>query len=178
MAIFYALVVALIAGGALLLWWAWRERAATGLPEGAVLYSDTGVERAVPQPLISRRYGLVGKPDYLLEASGSQRGAVIPVEVKSRARPAAPPEGHMLQLATYCLIVEDLHGRRPTHGVLRYAGGSHTVPFTDELRRKVIGAAEAIRAARRATAVSRSHDDRRRCQSCGYRQACGSEALD
>ena len=44
-----------------------RLRAQAGLPAGRIVYSDTGTRRDLERPLISRRYGLVGKPDYLLE---------------------------------------------------------------------------------------------------------------
>lgn len=154
-----------------------RGRHASGLPAGAVVYSDTGAEQAVPAPLISRRHGLIGKPDYLIEARQGAARTMIPVEVKSRSRPGAPPSGHILQLATYCLIIEDIYGSAPSHGVLRYADGSHTIAYTADLRRAVLEAAERIRAARTAQDVPRSHQDAGRCAHCGYRQGCGSQAL-
>ena len=59
-------LLALLAGGLLLLWMR-RAQMRTGLPAGQVVYSDTGVERAVTKPLVSHRLGLIGKPDYLVE---------------------------------------------------------------------------------------------------------------
>ncbi|PYS75461.1 MAG: hypothetical protein DMF66_19630, partial [Acidobacteria bacterium] len=74
-----------------------REARRTGLPAGALLYSDTGrpVGRIAPtevgaegvrqeRPLVSSLLGLVGRPDYLIEAEGG----VVPVEIKSTACPA------------------------------------------------------------------------------------------
>src|SRR5215212_9791647 len=50
----------------LVLVWALRLRRTTGLPWAPVLYRDTG--GSMPEkPLIARKLGLVGKPDYLLE---------------------------------------------------------------------------------------------------------------
>jgi CRISPR-associated exonuclease Cas4 len=160
--------------GFVLWYWGRRQQQATGLPPGRIAYSDTGAEQAVTQPLISRRYGLVGKPDYLLETTRAGRRTLIPVEVKSRRRPAAPLEHHVLQLAAYCLILEDLHGTPPPHGVLRYADGAFTVPFTPELRRAVLDAAAHIRTSRTAGDQPRSHQERARCQHCGYQDACGA----
>lgn len=170
----FLILLLLVLLGATLYLWGRRQQQATGLPPGRVAYSDTGAEQAVTQPLISRRYGLVGKPDYLIETTHAGRRTLIPVEVKSRRRPAAPLEHHVLQLAAYCLILEDLHGTPPPHGVLRYADGAFTVPFTPELRRAVIDAAAHIRTSRTAGDQPRSHQDRARCQHCGYQDACGA----
>jgi len=174
-----ALLVALLllAAGVALLWWGRRTRQATGLPEGAVVYSDTGAEQAVLEPLVSRRFGLVGKPDYLVKVGGHGQEMIVPLEVKSRKRPPTPAEGHMLQLGAYCLIVEDVYGQRPTHGYLRYADATLQIPFTDALRTQVQQAAHAIRGARTAPDVPRDHQEAGRCVACGYRTSCGSAAL-
>ncbi len=163
--------------GLALLWLARRRRQASGLPDGAVIYSDTGAEQSVAAPLISRRHGLIGKPDYLIEARQGTARTMIPVEVKSRSRPGKLPFGHILQLATYCLIIEEIYGVAPSHGILRYADGSYTIAYTAELRRAVLEAAEGIRAVRSASDVPRSHQDALRCDHCGYRPGCGQQAL-
>jgi CRISPR-associated exonuclease Cas4 len=164
-----------LAGAGLALWlWGRRRQRATGVPFGAVIYNDTSAEQAVREPLISRRYGLVGKPDYLVAATPAGQGTPIPVEVKSRRAPVQPLESHVLQLAAYCLILEDLHGAAPSHGILRYADRAFTIPFTPDLRRAVLDAAAGIRAARRAAdPAQRSHQESARCVHCGYRSACG-----
>lgn len=170
-----ALVV--LALGLALLWWSARTRRATGLPSGAVVYSDTGKEEAVLEPLVSHRYGLVGKPDYLVEVSGGGDRLVVPLEVKSRRQPPVADEGHILQLAAYCLLVEDVYGRRPPHGYLRYADATLTIAYTNELRKAVLECAAAIRTARTARNVPRSHQDADRCRRCGYSTSCGPDAL-
>ncbi len=177
MQLLWLLAILLLIGGLAILWLARRGRRASGLPAGAVVYSDTGAEQAVPAPLISRRYGLIGKPDYLVEAGHGAVRTMIPVEVKSRRQPGTPPAGHILQLATYCLIIEDIYGVAPSYGILRYADGSQTIAFTPELRRAVLDAAGHIRAARTAPDVPRSHQEAGRCAHCGYRQGCGVQAL-
>lgn len=172
-----AVILLLLAAGLGLLWWGGRRRRATGLPAGAVIYSDTGKEEAVLEPLVSQRHGLVGKPDYLVEVSGAGRRLVVPLEVKSRKQPSTPNGGHLLQLAAYCLIVEDVYGQRPPYGYLRYADTTLKIEYTDELRAAVLTSAGAIRKARSAANVARSHEDARRCQRCGYIDSCGPEAL-
>jgi len=80
-----------------------------GLPPGCVLYSDTGAWKRSAEPLFSARQQLIGRPDYLVEESGH----VIPIEVKSSRRPLICHSSHRLQLAAYCLLVEETYGRAP-----------------------------------------------------------------
>lgn len=150
---------------------------AAGLPAGEVVYSDTGAWQRVEQPLLSRRYGLVGKPDYLLETKEGRRRMIIPIEVKSGKQPRTPHLGHLLQLGVYCLLVEEHYGQRPTHGLLHYADVTLRIPFTEELQDEVLAAAAGIRRAQHASDVSRSHQEIARCTACGYRTACGKSAL-
>lgn len=175
----FASAILVLLAGAVLLWSGRRLRTGSGLPAGEVIYSDTGAEEAVEAPLISRRYGLVGKPDYLVHTQDGGRGVVVPLEVKKRSRPADGRQhpGHVLQLAAYCMVVEEVHGVTPPYGLLRYADGTLRIPFTEELRREVLAAADAIRRARTVPDVHRQHEDAGRCVWCGYRHACGGETL-
>lgn len=175
----YALLAAaiLVLLGLALLWWGRRKRAATGLPAGDVVYSDTGMWQEVQEPLVSRRYGLVGRPDYLVQVTEKGRQMTVPVEVKSRRRPAQPLDSHVLQLGAYCLLVEDHYKTQPPYGLLHYADATLRIPFDDALRRAVLDTADAIRRARRAPDVARQHEDAARCAACGYAHACGEQAL-
>jgi CRISPR-associated exonuclease Cas4 len=166
------IAILLLAAGVLLWRQGRRAHLATGLPTGEVVYADTGAWEAVAEPLLSRRYGLVGKPDYLVRVQQAGRAMLIPVEVKSRRSPTDAPDYHILQLATYCLLVEDVHKVRPAYGLLHYADATLQIPYTDELHRAVLAAAEGIRRGRSAGDVARSHDDPRRCRGCGYAHAC------
>jgi CRISPR-associated exonuclease Cas4 len=170
-----AAILLLVIGGVFLLWQGRRLRLGTGVPAGEVIYADTGAWSRTEAPLVSRRFGLVGKPDYLVQISEGKRTVTVPVEVKSRGRPDEPYDSHVLQLAAYCLLVEDVHQRRPPYGLLHYADATLRIPFTDELRRQVLDSADAIRRARAAADVHRQHADPQRCQNCGYRHACGEE---
>lgn len=170
-------VLLLLIAGVLLLRGGRRRWQQTGLPAGEVVYSDTGQWEKQEQPLISRRYGLVGRPDYLVRVVESGQSVSIPVEVKSRRRPAEPFASHILQLATYCLLVEDVQKVRPPYGLLRYADATLRIDYSDDLRSAVLAAADGIRSARSAAKVGRDHQDANRCRNCGYRRACGPEAL-
>lgn len=155
----------------------------TGLPTGRLVYSDTGFAIGELAPaqmnaegerqeraLVSRRYGLTGRPDYLVRTNEG----IVPVEAKSTRRPAMgqPYDSHLMQLAAYCLLVEDALGESVPYGVMRYADGEVRVEYTPELRETLLELIEEIREARDAEDVHRSHDEPRRCASCGYRDVC------
>lgn len=144
---------------------AWRQ---SGLPTGRVVYSDTRGWQATPQPLLSRRYGLVGKPDYIVE----EGGAWTPVEVKPTRRAATPYLSDILQLAAYCLLIEDVWGQAPRRGLLRYAEQTFAVDYTPDLKAVLLDTLAEMRVQRHARDVPRDHDEPGRCAACGLRAHC------
>ncbi len=154
-----------------------KAQTATGLPVGEIIYADTGAWQRVESSLISRRYGLVGKPDYVLANDIGSKRAMIPIEVKSGKQPSTPSIGHLLQLGVYCILIEETYGVTPSHGLLHYADATLRIDFTAALRQEVIRTAEAIRHAESARNLHRNHEEAARCRACGYRQACSKEAL-
>jgi len=109
-----------------------RHRA-LGLPEGELVYEDADGEG---EPLSSSAYPLVGKPDYIVQLPD---GRPVPIELKLSIHNATIPySNHSIQVASYCLILEDYFVQAPTHGILRYADREFTIEYTPALRRKVI----------------------------------------
>jgi CRISPR-associated exonuclease Cas4 len=158
-------LLALLAVGALL--GARRLQARSGLPRARVAYTDAGARQRASESLFSRRYGLVGKPDYLLEDGD----ALIPVEVKPTRRAPEPYAGDILQLLAYCLLVEEAHGR-PAYGLLRYANQTFRIDYTDGARAELLAVVDEIRVARDGGELARSHDDPRRCAYCMFNEIC------
>ncbi len=162
-----AVCLLLLAG---LLWmWGQRTRQSTGLPEGRVVYSDTGGGTRPPKALFSEKLRLTGKPDYLVQ----HRGGYIPVEVKSGRAPAEGAwPGHIFQLAAYCALVAETYGRRPSHGLIRYADKTLAVDYTPALEAELRELLAAMRADDGAANVARSHESVARCRGCGFREIC------
>jgi CRISPR-associated exonuclease Cas4 len=158
----------LLALGLLLLWLAQRGRARSGLPQGRVVYTDTGGWNRLERPLFSREFLLTGKPDYLI-ADGAD---VIPVEVKSSRAPAQPYPSHLLQLAAYCLLVEECYRRRPPYGIVKYADRAFEVEYTPELEDQLLATLDCMRTDLSDGNAPRSHEEPHRCQACGYRRWC------
>ena len=145
-----------------------RLRQHTGLPTGRVIYSDAGAWQRNEQSMFSKRHGLVGKPDYLVQDGD----AIVPVELKSGKGPEQPREGHILQLATYCLLTEETLGTRPHHGIIQYADKRFVVDYTPALEAELLRVIGAMRHDLAADDAHRTHHDRVRCASCGVQAAC------
>ncbi len=143
----------------------------TGLPRGRLIYADTHSRdwQRTTQPYYSATHRLVGKPDYVVETAKG----LIPVEVKSSAAPQVPYLGHLLQLAAYCLLIEENRGQTPPHGLLKYADALYEVDFTRELRNELLDILAEMREVHRAEAVARSHEQPGKCAACGFLKICG-----
>src|SRR5260370_42335457 len=110
-----------------------ERRRALGLPEGDLVYD---VADGQGETLSSSIYPLAGKPDYVVKLPD---GRLVPVELKLNVHDAtAPHSNHTIQVAAYCLILEDYFVQAPTHGILRYADREFTLEYTSALRKKVI----------------------------------------
>ena len=142
-----------------------KLRLARGLADARTLDLDR-------QTLVSRRHGLVGRPDRLIREAGS----IIPEEWKSSFRPRP---WHRVQLGVYFLLVEEHHGIRPPYGYIVCGDGSrHRVENDDALRAFVLDLAGQIRTARRN--VGRPipvHPKPGRCRPCGLKEHCGQARL-
>ncbi|MBX3047039.1 MAG: CRISPR-associated protein Cas4 [Anaerolineales bacterium] len=161
-----ALVLLVLA--VVLLWVSTRQRSALGLPSGQVLYSDTGVERRLEQPLMDEALGLIGRPDYLVQNGDG----LVPVEVKSGRTPRQPYQSHIYQLAAYCVLVARQFEQRPAYGIIRYPERSFRVEFSAALEAQVLSLLAAMRQGLRQGELHRSHSTAARCAACGYRQVC------
>ena len=82
----------------------------------------------------SERYGLSGKPDYVLQEGGE----LVPVEMKSGRTPKGPLFSHIVQVAAYCLLLEDHTGRKVNRGMLKYSEAEFDVEFDENLRQIVL----------------------------------------
>ena len=143
-----------------------QRRLATLDLAGEVVYWDDG---AAAEVLVSHQHGLTGKPDYI-RREGEE---LIPVEQKSRFISAAEAyEGEILQLAAYCLLVEERFGKPVRRGQLLYQNRSLKILYDDQLRARLFDAVAELRSAEAMDDVPRSHNSPARCRGCGFRQAC------
>jgi len=150
------------------------QRQKSGLPLGKIIYTDAGDWKRNERPLYSSRFHLTGKPDYLVQ-HGKE---VIPVEVKSTRLQGRPPyESHQMQLAAYCLLVEEVMGVRPNYGILKYADTTIRIDYTKNVRRKLLETLDEMQHSFRRKTISRSHEDAIRCRYCGFRHKCDQKLI-
>jgi len=163
------IALSLIVLGLFVFWLGRRTQAEAGLPVGRVIYSDTRGWQSIEKPLFSRTHRLAGKPDYVVQ----QGRDIVPVEVKSAHAPSdGPRRSHVLQLAAYCLLIEETYRQKPKYGIVKYADRMFAVDYTDALRTELLDVIAAMRDDLARGAAERSHDEAARCAHCGYRHAC------
>lgn len=132
------------------------------LPSGNIFRTDLNKPS---KALVSDKYRLIGKPDYLLNINNE----IIPVEFKSSSSDKIK-DGHVLQLASYCLLVEECFKKKVKYGILDYNGTKYEIPFTDELKNELLKALYEIRSIKEKPL--RNHESKARCLNCSYNYGC------
>lgn len=163
------ILLLLVTMGGLMLARSRRLREQSGLPQGEVVYED--VSGLAQQPLFSNKLGLAGKPDYLLR---DPQRHLIPVEVKSGYAPrdGHPHESHLLQLAAYFFLIEDvLQGTAP-YGLIRYRNRTIQIANTRELREQLMDVIAQMRTLLARGIAHRHHEQAQRCARCSMAHAC------
>jgi CRISPR-associated exonuclease Cas4 len=165
--LFVALI--LLAIGVILLAASSRLGRKTGMPRGEVAYADASGQ--AQEPFISKRLLMAGKPDYLMK---DRNGDLIPVEVKSSNAPRAgrPYESHLMQLAAYFLLLEDVLQRPVPYGLIRYRNRTLRVANTDELRSRLMDLIAQMRRLMARDVARRNHNRPQRCSRCSVAHAC------
>ncbi len=140
-----------------------------GIPAGKIDYSDTRDSDS----LFSKKYMLSGKPDFIIEKDGVK----IPVEVKTGRVPKGPHFSHILQLAGYCLLVEEVYGQAPPYGVVEYSKGErkqqHKIDYDKQLKDTVIEKLELIKSIEQEETVAhRNHNRTGKCRNCSRKVGC------
>ena len=116
----------------------------------------------------SERYGLSGRPDYIIKAESG----LIPVEEKKGRTPRGPLFSHILQVAAYCLLIEDTTGEPPHYGLLKYPEHEHEIEYNEDLKKVLLEKLEEMRGFIESEDVHRNHNRPGKCISCSRREVC------
>jgi len=124
------------------------------------IYSD---HSEVPErPYFSKTYLLAGKPDLIVK----NKYGTFPVEIKSGHRPNKPYKNHIMQVASYCLLLEN-DGKKPDYGLLQYQNGSpFKVHYTTELRKEVVKTIIDMRKSILGNEIIAGGHDKNGCSYC------------
>jgi CRISPR-associated exonuclease Cas4 len=131
---------------------------------GKIEYIDMGNAKAFK----SEKYGLIGRPDYVIKIDDK----VIPVEEKKGRTPQGPLFSHILQVAAYCLLIEDETGTAPPYGLLKYPEHEHEIEYNEDLKKVLLQKMEEMREMRRTGNVHRTHKRPGKCANCSRRDSC------
>ena len=94
------------------------------------------------EALFSSKYGLVGKPDYILHT----KDGLLPLEIKHSRKPVQPYFSHVMQLMSYCLLIEETKGLKPKYGFIQYKNGKpFSIPYTEKMKSILIKTMEEMR---------------------------------
>jgi CRISPR-associated exonuclease Cas4 len=132
--------------------------------DGKVLYVGTDDQKL----LVSQKYKLTGRPDYILMV-GTEK---IPVEMKTGRQPKGPFFSHILQVGAYCLLLSDESGKRVSRGILKYGNVEHEIEFDDELESLLLGKLAEMRSLMKSGDVHRNHNRAGKCAGCSRRDSC------
>ena len=184
------MLIACVVGGILLVLWANERRragrvpqrpqaeskepeaksktaaSAPKLPEGKIVYQDID---GLGTPLFAKKYPLSGKPDYVIL---SPEGAPIPVELKLSSDAQEPQRSHIMQLAAYFVILEDLYETPPPYGLLRYAGHEFTIQNTESLKRKVLRRLVEMEQCDEGRPPALTRQTASKCRVCPFQPIC------
>lgn len=142
------------------------KRSSLRLPAGEIVYQDTD---GTAEPLFATRYPLSGKPDYVVL---SPEGAPIPIELKLTTTAEEPQSNHVMQLAAYFVILEDLYEQPPVYGVLRYANRDFSIEYTDALKRKALRRLQEMEDCDDQHPPALARQLPSKCQVCPFQPIC------
>lgn len=134
--------------------------------KGEVVYIDSNMEK--PKLFVSKKLGLSGRPDAVV-LDGEHH---IPVEIKTGRVPRGPLFSHILQIAAYCVLLEEEYGKAPPYGVIRYGDVSYEIEYNEDQKRLLLQKLADMRAAIRKGEAHRNHNRPGKCVHCSRRAVC------
>jgi CRISPR-associated exonuclease Cas4 len=118
--------------------------------------------------LSSEKYDLRGRPDYILKRDNE----LVPVEVKTGRTPKGPLFSHILQLAAYCLLVEENYKTYPSYGIIKYSDKEHEIQYDDELKKILVSKLKEMKEIFITGEAHRNHKRETKCKYCSRRKIC------
>ncbi len=143
-----------------------KVRKKINVPEGEIVYFD--LDDGKSERLVSERYGLSGRPDHIIRKDGYW----IPVELKTGRTPRGPLFSHIVQVGTYCMIIEDIKGKSPPYGIIKYPEKSFEIEYSEELRNIVLKKRDELLRDLDRGEAHRNHRRPGKCRTCSRRNRC------
>jgi len=132
--------------------------------EGKIEYIDMEGAKAYR----SEKHGLTGTPDYVIKLDDK----VIPVEEKKGRTPRGPLFSHILQVAAYCLLIEEATGKAPPYGLLKYPEQEHEIEYNEDLKKVLMEKLKEMRRIMITGEAHRNHNRPGKCLNCSRNSVC------
>jgi len=135
------------------------------IQDGKITYSDLN---RPAKPFFSKRYRITGKPDYIVK----KNNRYIPVEIKTSTH-NEPQNNNILQLASYCHLIEENYGSFVPYGILVYNNVyQYKIPFDPKIRFELENTIKNMRHTIKTGRITRNHNEYVRCKSCSMHIYC------
>ena len=141
------------------------------IQEGKIIYSDLYNPE---KPLFSKKYRIIGKPDYILK----KEGEYIPVEIKTGNHNIVK-KNHIYQLAAYCQILEEYYNCFVPYGILVYKDTSKQfkIQYDPKLRFELLSIIKEMRKNLNNNKIQRNHQEIKRCINCSLKEYCDKKIV-
>ncbi|MBE0518169.1 MAG: CRISPR-associated protein Cas4 [Thermoplasmata archaeon] len=116
----------------------------------------------------SERYGLSGRPDYIIKLAGH----LIPVEEKKGRTPRGPLFSHVLQIVAYCLLIEETEKKAPPYGLLKYPEREDEIEYNEDQKNLLVQKLGEMRQIMKTGEAHRNHNRPGKCTNCSRRDVC------
>ena len=138
------------------------------MKSGIRLHKKLKIENAkyVEKFLISKKYMLLGKPDFIIEKGDS----LYPLEFKATKAPPYPYASNIAQLLSYCVLIEE-NFSKPSYGIIKYLDREFTIPYNEKEKmfiRHVIFTIHVYLSLNLKPEIKIN----RKCKTCGYANVC------
>ncbi len=132
--------------------------------KGKIEYIDMDDSKAYK----SKTHMISGRPDYVIKLGDH----IIPVEVKKGRTPQGPLFSHIIQVAAYCLLIEEATGKAPPYGIVKYPEQEHEIEYNEDMKKVLLEKAQDVRRALSVGDAHRNHNRPGKCRSCSRRTVC------
>lgn len=139
------------------------------IPDGKITYSDMN---RPAKPFFSKQYRITGKPDYIIKKNDQY----IPIEIKTGSY-KQPHKNHILQLATYCQLIEENYRSFVPYGIIIYQDSDFKIPFNPSLRFELESVVRKMRLSLKNETVAMNHSDPGKCRFCSMSKYCTNKLI-
>jgi len=126
-----------------------------------------GYNKKEGEKLFSEKYELAGKPDFVLE----KEGKYFPLIVKRSKKPKQPYFSHLMQLISYCLLLEE-DGKKVENGFIQYSENEpFFIPYDNKMKEYLLSVLNEMRESFEKNNFEKTLN-KNKCEKCLHKEEC------